>query len=167
MKSSKIPYWYKSLNIQIINEASRKYSVDPDLIAAIVWVESRGNSYAIRFEPAWKYHYKIDEFSRRNNISYATERQLQSCSFGLMQVMGTVIRELGWEESLIKMFRPKINLVYGCKKIKKLMLKYENMDDVISAYNQGMPKKDEFGNYKNQDYVDQVNKYYSELRENK
>lgn len=144
---------------KILVDAAKFAGIDPMLAIAIAEVESAGDPLAVRFEPGWKYHYNVDNFAKLCRISQDTEQMLQACSFGLMQVMGTVARELGFEGSLIKLTDPRIGAKYGCLKLSKLFKVLNSVDDVIAAYNAGSPiKKD--GKYINQQYVDKVHRAY-------
>ena len=139
-----------------IKEISQEFKIDICLIKAIIKTESDFNMWAIRFEPNWNYFYKVAEFSEANKITLATEKTLQACSFGLMQIMGSVLREHGYKEPLLKSVTPNINIYYGCKHLKRFICKYSKVEDAISSYNAGYPKKDINGNYLNQAYVDRV-----------
>lgn len=140
----------------LIDVNSKKYSLDSDLIRAIVLVESGGNPFTVRYEPAWKYLYFAREFAEKLNITYPTEVFLQSTSWGYMQVMGSVCRELSFTDMITKLATPEIGMDYGCKKLAQVKGKYENETDIISAYNAGSPKKTAGGMYSNQKYVDRV-----------
>ena len=130
--------------------------VDPDLACAIAEVESSFNEFAVRYEINWKYVYNAESFARQSFISEATEMTLQKCSFGLMQVMGTVARELGFRGNLLELTKPEVGARFGCLKIKELMQKYNFQDDLIAAYNSGTPKKGQDGKYTNDIYVKKV-----------
>ncbi len=142
--------------VDIIRHASNGTRVPPLLAVAICEVESNGNNLAVRYEAHWKYEFEVEKFAKLNRITVATEKMLQACSFGLLQVMGTVARELGYEASLIQLTDPYIGAKYGCIKLDKLMAKFESRDDVIAAYNAGSPIKKPDGSYVNQEYVDKV-----------
>lgn len=145
---------------QIIAQAvamSEHFGLDHNLVLAIISVESNFDRYAIRYEPTWSYFYKPESFSRLVGISEQTEAMLQASSIGLMQVMGTVARELEFKENLLKLTQVEIGLYYGCKKLKSLADKYPSLDDVISAYNAGSPRIDSHTQlYRNQHYVNKV-----------
>lgn len=131
--------------------------LDPDLAVAIATVESAGYPLAVRYEPGWAYFYQPEIFARKNGISEATERMLQASSWGVMQVMGTVCRELGHQDSIVQIVaRPELGISFGLKKIKKLCERYESEEAVIASYNAGSPRKMPGGKYKNQQYVDKV-----------
>ena len=86
-------------------------------------------------------------------------------SWGPMQVMGAVAWELGFRGHFVDLCDTRTGIEYGCKKLKELMLKYNSMEDAVSAYNAGRPAKTKGGLYINEQYVDGVMKYYRELAE--
>lgn len=135
--------------------------VDPDLAIAIAEVESAFDEMACRFEVNWKYLVNVEGFAKSSRISQDTERILQMCSFGMMQVMGSVARELGWKVNLLELTKPELGVKFGCLKIKELMRKYSNQDDLVAAYNAGSPRKTDKGKYVNQTYVDKVRGVYA------
>lgn len=145
--------------IDIILQAAKASGVSPLLAVAVCEVESAGDNYAMRYEPNWKYAFEVEKFAKLNRITAETERQLQCFSFGLMQVMGTVARELGHMGPLVKLTDPYIGAKYGCLKLAKLSAVLKSTDDVIAAYNAGSPKMTADGKYVNQHYVDKVNSY--------
>lgn len=140
---------------------SYKYKLNPKLIVAIIKAESSGDEYAIRFEPHFKYEYDADKMAYMNFITKDTERILQKCSIGLMQLMGCVARELGYKENLLCLTNPSDGIEVGCQKLQQLSKKYELLTDVVSAYNAGSVKFPG-GPYKNYQYVEKVMKYFRE-----
>jgi hypothetical protein len=125
------------------------------LVMAICKVESNFDPWATRHEPHWKYHLTTNKFAKELHISNQTEKVLQEISWGPMQVMGTVARELGYTDHLTKLCILTNGIHYGCKKLNSLFEKYEYRNDVIAAYNAGSPRKS--GDlYVNQSYVDKV-----------
>lgn len=138
---------------------AEEHGLDHELVLAFCEVESGYNPYAIRYEPEWHYTKLPAGYALRLGITMATENVLQSCSFGLMQVMGTKFRELGFTDHLTKIIaEPELQLEYGCKIIKNLIELYDNLDDAIAAYNAGSPRKEANGKYSNQQYVDKIKK---------
>jgi soluble lytic murein transglycosylase-like protein len=144
----------------LICEKSEQYNVDKNLIKAIIKVESAFNPLAIRYEPNFLYFVDVEKFAKKNNISIATEGILQKCSYGLMQLMGATARSLGFEDTLIKLFDPNLNLDWGLSFLSKLLKKYDSIEDVIASYNAGVARRRE-GRYVNQSYVDKVMKAYN------
>lgn len=145
---------------RILVDAAKFANIDPMLVLAIAEVESAGDPLAVRFEPGWRYHYNVEEFAKLCRISKDTEHTLQACSFGLMQVMGTVARELGHEGSLLQLTDAKLGAKYGCMKLAKLFKILKSVDDVIAAYNGGSAIRNKDGTYRNQIYVDKVRRVY-------
>jgi len=129
------------------------------LALAITEVESGGDTYAVRYEPNWKYLYNVEEFAKLSLVSLETEKVCQMMSWGLMQVMGAVARECGFEDRLPQLIDPRCGAKYGCNKLKKLFRIHKTVDDVIASYNAGSPIKRD-GKYVNQGYVDKVRAVY-------
>lgn len=148
----------------MVSDQAKKYGADPDLALAIATVESNGNQYAVRFEPNWKYFVTISTFAQANLITTMTEQVLQQCSWGPMQIMGSVVRELGYQGPLAALTDPAIALKYSMAKLKKLCDLYEDESALIAAYNAGTPRKNPDGKYENQAYVDKVSARLKVLR---
>lgn len=158
-----VPLWLLSIPLDDISIYAKKYKLDPLLVASIVKVESNGESCATRFEPKWIYMYYPSQFKENLGISLQTEETHQKTSWGLMQVMGSVARELGYSGHLVRLCNPDEGLDYGCKKLRQLFDRYYDVENVVSAYNQGSPRKTPGGLYFNEKYVDKVMGYYREL----
>lgn len=152
--------WKDRLPWPIINQCAAAHGLDPDLIAAFIMTESSGNPGATRFEPKWRYFYRPEAMEPEEADS---EKVKQATSWGLMQVMGSVARELGYQGDLVDLAQPQIGLEYGCLKLATLMHKYA-LHDAISSYNAGSPRQDGTGNYVNQKYVNTVLGYLDELK---
>jgi soluble lytic murein transglycosylase-like protein len=140
---------------ELIQSRALLHGLKPELVLAICKVESDFNPKAIRFEPHWTYQFSVSVLAHKCKCSYDTEKFLQACSFGVMQIMGTVARELGFDEPLVNLLELEKGLEFGCLKLKKLSEQYDKLEDVISAYNQGSALKSG-DTYKNFEYVDKV-----------
>jgi soluble lytic murein transglycosylase-like protein len=142
-------------------EKSKEHGIELELILAFIEVESSFYPFAFRFEPKWRVARTDDQIRQvalHNNLSESTERIELMSSFGVMQVMGEVARELGYTGRLTDLFDPVYGIQYGCLKLKKCLEKYpNNQDDAIAAYNAGVPTMTG-GGYKNQAYVDAIKK---------
>lgn len=139
----------------LITKKAIEARVNADLVRAIIEVESGGQFLAVRFEPDWRYLLRPELYAQRLRITTATETKLQQFSWGLMQLMGSVARELGFTGYLTQLCEPETNLHYGCKKLAALLAKYPDPTDAIAAYNAGSPRMVN-GKYDNQGYVDKV-----------
>lgn len=154
--------WKKELPWDRINPIAGAHGLDPDLVAAFVMTESSGKTGATRFEPKW--HYFLFPHALEPE-EMESERKKQATSWGLMQVMGSVARELGYEGDLADLGQIDIGLEYGCKLLHKFMNKYgTELKDVIASYNAGSPRKNDDGTYVNEKYVDTVINYLAELK---
>src|SRR5262244_1997825 len=78
---------------------ARKYanlhSLDPALVCAVTEQESSWNPWAMRYEPAFFAKYVAPLYT--NNKVGASEAYARGFSWGLMQVMGQVAREFGFD----------------------------------------------------------------------
>ena len=113
----------------IVMEAARKHSLSPQLVAAIIYQESKGNVYAYRFEPNF---FKRLDLRPRNLMaghipefpSLANEKRARAVSYGLMQILGETARVMGFKNQyLLALIEPKTNVNLGCAYLKKLMEK--------------------------------------------
>ncbi len=140
------------------------YGVDPRITAAIVWRESAGRCYAPRYEKGWKWFYKPQEFARMSGVSVATEMVCQQMSWGAMQVMGAVAREMGHTGGLPELVEPDVGIRFGVMKFRSLFDRHKVLTEAVSAYNQGSPRRMGGGAFKNQAYVDVVMKHARQLK---
>lgn len=155
-----------SVTSQIIALAPR-FKIEPELIAAIIEVESAGTSYAVRYEPKWVYLIDVLTFSKLLGITEDTERTLQMCSWGVMQVMGSVARQHGFNGYLNRLSEDYFGVYYGCTHLQWLSNSHGwKDDDLISAYNAGHPNKDSSGNYLNKKYVENVKHWLQFFKDN-
>ena len=144
---------------KIIESKANKYLLDPDLVEAHVMTESSDKPDAWRYEPAfWKTYIK------KMGITDATESAGRATSWGLLQLMGQVAREMGYQGSWTGLCDPTTNIEYGCKKLSKCYTKYApDIDAGIASYNCGTPKMVD-GKFMNQEYVDRVHKFLYKIK---
>src|SRR3990167_3971339 len=103
---------------QIAIAAAHNHGLDPALVQAVCHHESDNwNPWAVRYEPAFYSRY----IEKMVGLSQ-TEKTMRATSFGLMQVMGQVAREYGFDEKyLTELFDPLNAVTQGCKKLKKCL----------------------------------------------
>jgi soluble lytic murein transglycosylase-like protein len=144
----------------LVAQRAAKYQIPAKLVGAIVQTESSGNTWAQRFEPAFLERYVPTAPERFGACSRDTERTQRATSFGLMQIMGQVARELGCTlPFLTQLCEPEIGLDYGCRQLARLRdrhLAKFGWEGVVAAYNAGSPRRDAQGIWENQVYVDKV-----------
>lgn len=136
---------------------ARQAQIPPELILALIEVESNGQPYAVRIHPV--YPYTVPQARRPPACSMDTELYMQRTSWGLMQIMGATARSAGFEGWLPELVEPHVNLEIGVAHIGNLMSRYRNkhgVDGVIAAWNAGSPRKNPDGKFINQAYVDKV-----------
>ena len=127
--------------ISLAKATATEHGLDPALFCALVETESGWDTWAARYEPGFKKRYidPIKSVDRFGTISYVTEREHRSTSFGLCQVMGQVARELGCKvPSLVQLCDPETGLTYGAKRLKKAMdRKKGDVRQALLNYNGG------------------------------
>lgn len=131
------PSWYRPLIFQIANS----FGLDPYLVEALIWQESRSQADAFRYEPKFwvRYLAKLPEYKGTN------QRRVAS-SYGLMQIMYVTAKEIGYGDEPEGLFVPRINLHWGCEKLRELfqwaekygtVLPDERRVAVLAAWNGG------------------------------
>jgi soluble lytic murein transglycosylase-like protein len=148
----------------LVEEVSKVYKIDSVLLSAIISVESGWNTKVMRYERGYKWLVRPPDYAHALGISYDTEVVMQMCSYGLCQIMGGKAREQGFKGYLTDLLDPEQNLIQGCIFLSALASKYGYEPDIISAYNQGSPRKTDGGLYLNQRYVDSVDTELRKMR---
>ena len=101
----------------IAHAAAAAHKLDPALVCAVVEQESAWNPWAVRYEPDFLARY-VAPLYNAGKIS-ATEAYTRSISWGLMQLMGEVARELGCAApSLAQLCDPATGLEFGCRQLR-------------------------------------------------
>lgn len=122
---------------EMIRSYSAKYQLRPEVVAAIIWQESRGNIWASRPEPAFFQRYLKDK-KRKELVGHVPkgtpilsgEKRLRSISWGLMQVMGETARMMGFKKRYLpSLCLPSSNLNIGCKYLRYLLDKYSDLEE--------------------------------------
>ena len=94
------------------------FALDPALVCAVVEQESAWNPFAMRYEPAFFAKYVAPLYT--NNKITASEAYARGFSWGLMQVMGQVARESGYDAPYLSAIcDPQQGLAIGCKVLRK------------------------------------------------
>lgn len=145
---------------RLVGDAARAHDVEPALAWGVLWRESAGEVWAYRYEPGWRWF--TDHLGRplgqgRQHAAQhlsPTEFNAQSASWGLMQVMGSVARELGHRGPISTLLvHPSEAVWLGCKKLGQLTYRFRgSIEDAVSAYNDG----DGYADRDNESYVEAV-----------
>jgi soluble lytic murein transglycosylase-like protein len=147
--------------LAIIDDKAKQYGVDSALVKAIVEVESSWVETAFRFEKSLyeKYIQKPDSFKVVPPETIDTTLVLLSSSIGLMQILGSTAKSIGFNQRLSALFNPEVNVDVGCRYLAMLWKNYYSkygIKGVISAYNGGKPLVKDDWTFVNQDYIDKV-----------
>ncbi len=104
--------------LTLARKAASAQALDPALVCAVVEQESGWNPWAMRYEPAFFTKYVAPLYT--NNKVSATEAYARGFSWGLMQVMGQVAREAGFDAVFLSaLCDPEQGLAVGCKVLRK------------------------------------------------
>lgn len=150
--------------INLITATAELHDVDPSLCLAIADKETGLVNSKCRYETKWGYLVSPLKYAKLLGITEYTEIQQQKFSWGAMQIMGSVARELGFKGYLNDLTFPENGIFYAVKKVKVLLSKYKVEADAISAYNQGNARKTN-GVYDNAQYVVDVQAKLLKLRQ--
>lgn len=157
----------------MIRLAAAERGLSPALVAAICAQESSLDPDAMRHEANYRWLWKVGENAARLKITFRTEEQLQSFSYGIMQIMGSTARSCGFSEPLQKLSEPRKSLFYGCKYLFSLFERFDRdepktaakwSDVAVAAYNAGSPRRIGPKRFVNENYVRSVEKFYQEFR---
>src|SRR3954451_21833471 len=123
--------------IVLARKAAATHSLDPALVCAVVEQESAWNPWAMRYEPFFFAKYVAGLYTS-NKIS-ATEAYARGFSWGLMQVMGQVAREAGFDSPFLSaLCDPEQGLAVDCKVLrKKLEASVGDVTRALLAWNGG------------------------------
>ena len=104
--------------VALARKAAASQSLDPALVCAVIEQESSWYAWAMRYEPAFFAKYVAGLYT--NNKITASEAYARGFSWGLMQVMGQVAREMGFDGTFLSaLCDPEQNLAIGCKLLRK------------------------------------------------
>ncbi len=104
--------------VALARRAAAAQSLDPALVCAVVEQESAWNPWAMRYEPLFFAKYVSSLYT--NNKVNASEAYARGFSWGLMQVMGQVARESGFDALFLSaLCDPEQGLAIGCKVLRK------------------------------------------------
>lgn len=145
-------FWFRAETHAI----AARHRLDPDLVTAVCLVESGGRTSAYRYEPAFWMRYLAGK------VEWEGENpERVSASYGLLQVMYPVARELGYPRSEAPegLFVPTCGLEYGCRTLADRMAWAKgDTQAALAAYNGGKSKDNGPGvaAKRNQAYVNKV-----------
>ncbi len=118
----------------VARSAALNAGLDPQLVQAVIEHESSWNPWAVRYEPGFYQTY----ISAMKGLT-PTEMTLRATSFGLMQILGQVAREKGFDgKFLTALLDPLNSVTYGCRKLKECTdREVGNIRNALLRYNGG------------------------------
>lgn len=173
-------YVRSSQGAGVVQNTAQRLDLPVCLVAAVVLVESAGEPLAVRFEPPYRYYWDNHSGAAYRRVTPAerasetappdfaalpsigsrdTEWALQAASWGPMQVMGAVARELGFRGWFPALCTWPVGVDYGTLHLRKLRNRFLDQygwEGVAAAYNAGSPNRLDNGQWANQSYVDKV-----------
>lgn len=96
-----------------ILSAAQSHGLSPDLVEALVLVESSGRAEAFRYEPGIMAQIQSGKLKPKFMPPNRTDRRVAS-SYGLMQLLFVTACDYGFRNEPEMLFVPWINLEYGC-----------------------------------------------------
>lgn len=162
--------------VAAVKAKAADHRIEPALLAAFVWQETRGRQWATRYEPlSGRYVTEAARFAKLTGVTEATETVQQMTSFGLLQVMGFKARELGFRGALPELCQADVGLELGCCLLKHLAVVYgahdfvdgpQTFDEAVAAsFNAGSPRRGPDGHWVNAEYVTGVRGAFLALKE--
>ena len=123
--------------MELARQKAAKYKLYPELVCAVVEQESSWNTWAMRYEPNFFRKYVVPLIPTKG-LNY-TEAYSRSFSWGLLQVMGQVAREHGFDGPFLsKLCDPEVGLEIGCKVLAaKLAAAEGNVTRALLLWNGG------------------------------
>lgn len=112
-------------------DAAAKLGLDSAWICAVIEQESGWKPNAFRYEPAFQMRYVAGL-----GLDPA-ETYKRSCSYGLLQIMGQVARELSFHGDLDGLFDPQTNLEYGCRHFRNKLNHAADTHEALQHWNGG------------------------------
>lgn len=102
----------------LARKSAAAQNLDAPLVCAVIEQESSWNPWSMRYEPAFFARYVAPLYT--NNKISASEAYARGFSWGLMQVMGQVAREAGFDAPFLSaLCDPGQGLAIGCMVLRK------------------------------------------------
>lgn len=124
----------KNILVTLARGTARGMKLDPALVCAVIEQESNWNCWAMRFEPMFLAHYvkpALPEAPTTGEIARAT-------SWGLMQIMGQVALEFGFQGKFYtELCDPGSGIFFGCRKLAKCLESRGDVKAALLMYNGG------------------------------
>lgn len=118
--------------VALAKQTALAHGLDPVLVCAVVEQESDWIPQSIRYEHGFYQRYIV-----KLNL-HPTEARARAFSWGLLQLMGQVAREEGFDGHLVDLCQPAVGLDRGCVHLaKKLADHHGDVTLGLLSYNGG------------------------------
>jgi len=137
------------------------FGIDQRFMFALIETESNWNQWAVKYEPGYRWYMEEPDTGRFKN-SPETNKEMQSFSYGLCQVMGNHFYEQGFTGFCTQLVDPKLNTVIAIKILERHIKKGVKLPmELYAAYNAGSVRVSSSGDFVNQANVDRFMKIYN------
>lgn len=138
----------------LIRRYAFAHGLDPIIVAALIYQESKGDIWAARIEQTSKIWFTLMGRNRQQMAGWCPrpgelpelwdEACWRASSFGLMQILGETARVLGFTgRYLPELHDPDINLTLGCRYLAQLLnrakketaIEFEQYNRALMYYN--------------------------------
>jgi soluble lytic murein transglycosylase-like protein len=134
--------------VELARARAKLCGLEPGLVCAVVEQESGWNPWLNRYEPNFETHpsygvvvrNEAEAFVKKTvfPVSLETEIKNRCMSWGLMQILGQVAREIGFQGALPMLAEPTNGLEYGCIKLaRELERERGDVSRALLRYNGG------------------------------
>lgn len=123
--------------IALARKIAAAHHLDAEVICGQIERESTWNRWAIRYEDGFYTKY-IEKMIASHQLADPTEERARAFSWGLMQVMGEVAREMGYTGPLAQLCDPETGIEVGCRALAhKIATNEGSISAALQAYNGG------------------------------
>lgn len=158
--------------IAAVREVAPTQGIEARTLLAFIAQESAGRAEVTRYEALWKRFVDVTQWSKTTGISALTEYHEQAISWGLMQVMGSRARELGFRGLLPELVAPAAGIHWGALCLKDLARRFNLprvpvislSEELACAYNHGSPQRKPNGEWVVEDYVTSIFAHYQAVK---
>lgn len=158
---SDAPAWHRDVMRwrELVEALATPHGLDELTVLALVAQESSGRPGAWNPEPKYRWFVDCttgepfrevtdeevasevppDDFPRPPGLDRDAEWWGQQASWGLMQVMGAVARERGFDRpDLPDLTQPVVGVTYGVRQLVWLRRRVDSTEDMLATYNGGL-----------------------------
>jgi hypothetical protein len=126
--------------IAIARKIATQHHLDAEVVCGMCERESTWDPWSIRYEDGFYTRY-IEKMIASHQLTDPTEEHARAFSWGLMQVMGEVAREMGYTGPLAQLCEPATGIEVGCRALAhKIATNQGAIADALQAYNGGANK---------------------------